>query len=71
MEKSDIGATGAVSGWRRWLAKLAAFDEALCLSANEIQERRIARLEAEIANLKTVVANLAHAQALAKTEASS
>lgn len=38
--------------WRRWLAKLAAIEEALSLSVDEIQDRRIARLEAEVAELR-------------------
>lgn len=40
------------SPWRHWLAKLAAIEEALSLSIDEIQDRRIARLEAEVAELR-------------------
>ncbi|MFZ2155470.1 MAG: hypothetical protein WAV72_05035 [Bradyrhizobium sp.] len=46
------GKTTRPPAWRRWLAKLAAIEEALSLSIDEIQDRRIARLEAEVAELR-------------------
>lgn len=46
--------TARPPAWRRWLTKLAAIEEALSLSIDEIQDRRIARLEAEVAELASV-----------------
>lgn len=43
------------SRWRRWLAELAAFEEAMCLSSEEIQGRRIVALEARLAALEMAV----------------
>ena len=47
--RADDGPTPA---WRRWLARLAAIDERLFLSAGEIQDYRLARIEAQMAELR-------------------
>jgi len=50
---NGVGASAnRLPAWRRWLAQLAAMEEALSLSPDEIQDRRIARLEAEVAELR-------------------
>lgn len=55
MERARGEDVGSAPGWRGWLARLAAFEEAVFLSEGEIQDRRIARLEAEVAELRASV----------------
>ena len=55
MRSSDAGTVVLTSRWRRWLATLAAIEEAVSLSPAEIQDRRIARLEAQLAELQAKV----------------
>lgn len=40
-------------GWRRWISNLSAWVEAVSLSYDELQDRRIGRLERDVAELKS------------------
>jgi len=44
------------SRWRRFWNELAALDEALSFSYDELQDRRIAALEKEVAQLRMQIA---------------
>jgi hypothetical protein len=52
MRSCDAGTVGPKSRWRRWLATLAALEEAMSLGPEEIQDRRIAKLEARLSELE-------------------
>lgn len=58
MNNSSVETMEPRSRWRRWLAELAAYEEAMCLSGEEIQDRRIAALEARLAELDKAVTQL-------------
>ena len=44
------------SPWRTWMNKFTAFAEAMEMSYNELQDRRMDRLEAEIVRLRSELA---------------
>lgn len=54
VERGGVGTSGARprSWWRRFVAWAAAFEEAVSLSHDELQDRRLARIEREVADLK-------------------
>jgi len=52
MGSSDAGTAVPKSRWRRWLVALAALEEAVSLYPEGIQNRRIAKLEAQLAELQ-------------------
>jgi len=45
------------TGWRRWMARLAALEKAMDWDPLEIHERRIRRLEEEVATLRRQTAS--------------
>lgn len=56
MRSPDASTVVPKSRWRRWLATLSAIEEAMSLGPEEIQGRRIARLEASVAELQARLA---------------
>ena len=38
--------------WRRWIRRIAAFEEAMDMTHDDVQDRRMDRLEAELAKLR-------------------
>ena len=39
--------------WRRWMGKLAAFSVAIDMSYDDLQDRRMDRIEAELMSLRS------------------
>lgn len=58
MTSSSVETMEPRSRWRRWLAELAAFEEAMGLSGEDVQDRRIVALEARLAELDKAVTHL-------------
>ena len=42
--------------WRRWLNKIAAFEAAMEMTCDDVQDRRLERIEAELARLRSELA---------------
>ncbi len=55
--ESNLPAAQPASRWRRFWTRLAAYVEAMELSYDEIQDRRIAALETEVVRLRGLIAN--------------
>ncbi|MEQ1552188.1 hypothetical protein [Sphingorhabdus sp.] len=52
MAQHRVSSADQAPWWRRWGAAFAAFAEAMDMSPGEFQDRRLAKVEAELAELK-------------------
>ena len=53
MTTTSIAAPRHETFWRRWMRKVAAFEEAMEMTYDDCQDRRMDRIEAELARLRS------------------
>ncbi len=63
MTKAAVETTGSHPRWRRWLERFTAYEDAFFSTPDDTQDRRLARLEREVAGLRSQVADLRTAAA--------
>ena len=56
MTMKNVDAAKPEAHWRTWMNKFNAYAEAMEMSYDELQDRRIDRLEAEIVRLRSELA---------------